>query len=75
MTVTLAGLTRLGLIDRTPDPTDGRRQLISLTRKGRRRTDTERDVRGEWLARELQRSFSEEERRVINEALQLLQRL
>jgi DNA-binding MarR family transcriptional regulator len=60
MATTLTGLDRHGLIVRTPDPEDGRRQQT---------------VREEWLARAIQDRYSEAERRVINEALTLLERL
>ncbi len=75
MATILAGLTRHGLIRRTPDPEDGRRQVISLTAAGRRRAQSDRQVREEWLARTMQERYSERERRVILDALALLQRL
>jgi DNA-binding MarR family transcriptional regulator len=75
MAATLAGLDRHGLIRRAPDPEDGRRQLISLTTAGRRRAESDRRAREEWLARALQDEYSERERRVILDALSLLERL
>ena len=75
MATTLAGLDRHGLIRREPDPNDGRRQLITLTAEGRRRAETDRRVRDEWLVQALQENYSERERRVIIEALALLDRL
>lgn len=75
MAATLSGLGRHGLIAREPDPDDGRRQLITLTQRGRRHAETDRKVRDEWLVQALQDRFTEQERQVINDALALLQRL
>jgi DNA-binding MarR family transcriptional regulator len=75
MATILTGLDRHGLIRRAPDPNDGRRQVISLTVAGRRRAESDRQVREEWLARAMQERYSERERRVILDALSLLQRL
>ncbi len=75
MAAIVAGLDRHGLIERTPDPQDGRRQLITLTALGRRRAESDRRVRDEWLVRAMQDRYTEHERQVINEALTLLGRL
>ncbi|HUO36796.1 MAG TPA: MarR family transcriptional regulator [Mycobacterium sp.] len=75
MAAIVAVLQTRGLIQRTPDPDDGRRQVITLTKDGRRRAESDRQPRAEWLARTLQDQFSERERRVIVDALALLQRL
>ncbi|GAS93527.1 MarR family transcriptional regulator [Mycolicibacterium canariasense] len=75
MTATLAALDRLGYLVRTPDPEDGRRQVITLTESGRRRAADSRQARQEWLATTMQQRYTEAERAVINEALTLLERI
>ena len=75
MAAIVAALNERGLIERTPDPEDGRRQLISLTGAGRQRAESNRQVREEWLARAIHDRYSESERRTILDALALLERL
>ncbi|MEW2130869.1 MarR family transcriptional regulator [Streptomyces sp. NPDC005435] len=75
MAATLAALDGHGLIRRTPDPADGRRQLVTLTEAGQERVEGNRQVREEWLARALEDRFSEEERQTVLTALSLLERL
>lgn len=75
MAVTLSTLEQLGLISRTPDPSDGRRQIIELTAAGRRRVAGAKRAGEEWLATSLQTQLSEAERRQVIEAMALLERL
>ncbi|WP_066917629.1 MarR family winged helix-turn-helix transcriptional regulator [Mycobacterium interjectum] len=75
MATIVAALEQRGLIARTPDPEDGRRQVVSLTAAGQRRAESDRQVREEWLARAIQERYSERERRTILDALSLLERL
>jgi len=75
MATIVAALEQRGLIKRTPDPEDGRRQMVTLTGGGRRRAESNRQSREEWLARAIQDRYSERERRVILDALSLLERL
>lgn len=75
MAATLGVLEEQGLIGRSPDPDDGRRQLVALTPAGREFLDGDRQVRQEWLAQELRDSYTEEERQTILAALELLGRL
>jgi DNA-binding MarR family transcriptional regulator len=75
MATTLAALDQHGLIQRHPDPEDGRRQLVMLTAAGRERAEGDRQAREEWLARALQERYTEEQRHVVIEALVLLERL
>ncbi len=75
MATILAALDRHQLIRRMPDPNDGRRQVVSLTAAGRRRTESDRKARTEWLTRAMQNRYSEQERQVIVDAMALLERL
>jgi DNA-binding MarR family transcriptional regulator len=75
MAAIVAALDQRGLIERTPDPEDGRRQVVSLTKAGRERAESDRQVREEWLARAMHERYSERERRIILDALSLLERL
>jgi DNA-binding MarR family transcriptional regulator len=75
MAVTLATLEQAGLIARTPDPTDGRRQIVELTTEGRERAEGVRAAREEWLTTSFQNAFTEDERQTIIAAMALLERL
>jgi DNA-binding MarR family transcriptional regulator len=75
MTSTVASLTAMGLVERRPDPDDGRRLLLALTTEGHRRVEDGRQARQEWLAGELQEKCTEEERRTVIAAMAVLERL
>ncbi len=72
---TVADLEAQGFVERSPDPTDGRRFLIELTAAGRAELREDRGRREGWLAEALAESFSEEERQTLEEAVRLLARL
>jgi DNA-binding MarR family transcriptional regulator len=75
MSQTLGELESERMIRRRPDERDGRRILIELTGEGRRALAQDRAVRDGWLASALAEGFSEEELRVLEEAVRLLGRL
>lgn len=75
MATTLTALGQRGLIQRAPDPVDGRRQLVTLTPAGRQRAEGDRQARQEWLARAMQDRYTESEQQLIVEAMALLDRL
>jgi DNA-binding MarR family transcriptional regulator len=75
MAATVAPLFERGLIERSPDPEDGRRQLITLTKLGHERSADYRAARREWLVQTLETSYTEKERAVLVRALTLLERI
>ncbi|MFJ5303023.1 MarR family winged helix-turn-helix transcriptional regulator [Streptomyces sp. NPDC088350] len=75
MAATPAALDQHGLIRRSPDPEDGRGQLVTLTEASRARIEDNRQVREEWLARAFEDRCTERERRTVLDALALMERL
>ena len=75
MATILAGLEELGLVSRAPDPTDGRRHLVTLTAAGRARESGNKVTRDEWLVRTMRERLTEDERRTIVDAMALLDRV
>ncbi|MGW7617923.1 MarR family winged helix-turn-helix transcriptional regulator [Streptomyces antimycoticus] len=75
MAATLAVLEERGLIQRRPDPHDGRRQLVSTSDTGSAYLDDKRRAGEEWLAQALETGYTEAERKTILEALALLDQL
>ena len=74
MAAIIGALREADLIERHPDPEDGRRQVVSLTTSGRHRLQGDRRVRQEWLAQALQEHCTESERQTIIKALVILDR-
>jgi DNA-binding MarR family transcriptional regulator len=72
---TVAELETHGLIERHADPADGRRALLELTEAGRVELREDRGRREGWLAQALEAGFSEEERKALDHAVRLLERL
>lgn len=75
MGVTLAGLEIRGLVERVPDPADGRRLIISLSRAGAEVLRDRRDARVQQLARALAGEFSDAELDRLIAIVPLLDRL
>jgi DNA-binding MarR family transcriptional regulator len=75
LTAVLTRLWKEGASSASALAEDRQRQVVSLTEAGRQRAESDRQVRQEWLARAMQERYSEPERRIILDALSLLERL
>ncbi|WIB64656.1 MarR family transcriptional regulator [Curtobacterium sp. MCBD17_040] len=75
MANTLTALEAAGLVQRAPDPTDGRRQIVGLTDAGSVQNEGNRAARQEWLTEVMAERYTEDERRRLLEALALLDRV
>lgn len=75
MRLVIDQLEMQGLVDRAPDPADGRKQLITLTREGRCALESQRNQRSQWLADQLRQKTSAAELDTLGAAIQILERL
>jgi DNA-binding MarR family transcriptional regulator len=75
MGATLAALQARGLIERRPDPQDGRRAVLSVTGAGHDVLRDKRNARTEQLAQALSTGFTQAELRQLIAAAPLLERL
>jgi DNA-binding MarR family transcriptional regulator len=75
MAQTVSDLEADGLVQRTPDPEDGRRALVSLTGQGDDALHEDRRHRVGWLAQAIDEDLSAEEQAVLRDAVELLRRL
>jgi DNA-binding MarR family transcriptional regulator len=75
MGTTLAGLEARGLVERHPDPADGRRVVLSITGAGRQVIQDKRNARTQQLATALSASFTPVELRQLRAVAPLLDRL
>jgi DNA-binding MarR family transcriptional regulator len=74
ITRTLGCLEREGLIDRAPDPADGRSALVSVNAAGRERLRRVRSRKNAYLARRM-RDLSAEEVETLERAAEILERM
>ena len=74
LTKLVAGLESAGLVERTPDPNDGRSALVGLTRAGRAALTRVRNERTAFLTERISR-LSPADRARVPDAIELLTRL
>lgn len=74
ITRTLGCLEREGLIDRTPDPADGRSALVGINGTGRERLRRVRSRKNAYLAKRM-RDLSAEEVETLERAAEILERM
>jgi DNA-binding MarR family transcriptional regulator len=75
MGATLGALEARGLIERRPDPEDGRRALVSATKAGLQVVRNRRNARTERLAQALANGFTRVEMKQLMAAVPLIERL
>src|SRR5262245_22928674 len=73
--VTIAALQERGLVQRMPDPADGRRIVVSLSAAGRAVVRQRRSARDEQLAAAIADHLGAEEIAALRDALPVLERL
>jgi DNA-binding MarR family transcriptional regulator len=74
ITRTLGCLEREGLIDRAPDPADGRSALVSINSAGRERLRRLRGRKNAYLAKRM-RDLTAEEVETLERAAEILERM
>jgi DNA-binding MarR family transcriptional regulator len=75
MRLTLSVLEEQGLVERTPDPSDGRQSVVSVTDHGRTVLAGVRAAKQTWLSKVIADELGAGERRTLIEAAALLRRL
>jgi DNA-binding MarR family transcriptional regulator len=75
MAAIIAVLTSAGLIDRSPDPGDGRKIVLSVSAVAREQFETGRLAREDWLFRSIRSELSPAEQLQLASCVDLLKRL
>jgi DNA-binding MarR family transcriptional regulator len=71
----LAALRHAGLVKTAPDPSDGRKALISITKRGLTLFDAVAASRNAWLIRAIASQVPPKEQAALAKAIELLERL
>jgi DNA-binding MarR family transcriptional regulator len=74
MAQTVGDLEGDGLVERNPDPSDGRRQLVSLTPQGKETLEADRRNREGWLVKAIE-ELPAEDQETVGRAIVLLRHL
>jgi DNA-binding MarR family transcriptional regulator len=75
MTATLNALDAAGLIERSADPEDGRRYVVTLSPAGLEKAELDRLGRHAWLAQAMDERYTPAQLSTITRALALLERV
>ncbi|MCF3962145.1 MarR family winged helix-turn-helix transcriptional regulator [Streptomyces fuscigenes] len=75
MRLTLGVLEEQGLIERAPDPSDGRQSVVSATEHGRTVLAGVRAAKQTWLSKVIAEELDADDRRTLATAAALLRRL
>ncbi|BFI95617.1 MAG: hypothetical protein RSP_11270 [Rhodanobacter sp.] len=75
MGATVAGMQAQGLVESAPDPGDGRRTLLSLSRLAREKIRAIRAAREDWLFHAIRERFNASEQDALARGVELLKRL
>jgi DNA-binding MarR family transcriptional regulator len=75
LTRVLAALEQQGLLNRKPDPSDGRQSLLELTGAGRTLLRRDSARREAWLAKAMEEALAPSERQMLRVVAPLLENL
>lgn len=74
MGTTIAALEEMGMVERTPHPTDGRQMNVALTAKGAAVRNSAKDAKRTWLAHAIAQ-LDDRERETLFAAGEIIKRL
>ena len=75
MGATVSDLEAAGFVSGTPDPSDGRQTILSLTAECRKWIKASRSAREDWLFRTIRAKLTSGEQKDLATAVELLKRL
>jgi DNA-binding MarR family transcriptional regulator len=75
MGATVAALEAMNLIAGSPDPSDGRQTILSVTSACREWIKAAREAKEDWLHRAIRAKLSPEEQEQLSSTIELLKRL